>query len=410
MRKTYKPIARTEKAAQIYRKKTLAVTDNLNINHDEDDIEDLDEYWQAAQSVIGNRTIDSLDDTVITEQSDTLFNIKNIRKSLKPENNNLGSNKTRNGATDIKLREDKENQGGEFNMDKDFMVISRNKENANNSDLFELDTRATKKNVNNKENLIEEKIKQNFVLKKTVNSQESVDNDEKSRKEAICIEKMNKENTAHENEVKYEKTHTDLNNRTKEYKNKETNESEDKNKAELSKRRLTLKPGDSDDITELNLSNVSDREAPFDAGSFDIEASDETENNIKNKSNETNSSMLKVKQLSRRKTPKTTKKDPHSIVIENTKQAQKKNKVEPLVCTDSLNTAMINLDYMAYIKNERAANSFSLFVMKGKISIKAANTVKQMKNGEATVIEKGQIYSLDCISEKGASLFVSYVL
>lgn len=80
MKKTFHPLERTEKASQIYKKKTLGFTDNLNIKHDGDDIEDIEEYWNTAVSVIGNNTID---DSIVTEQSDTLFNINNIRKSIK---------------------------------------------------------------------------------------------------------------------------------------------------------------------------------------------------------------------------------------------------------------------------------------------------------------------------------------
>lgn len=109
MKKTFHPLDRTKKASQIFKKKTLGVNDNLNIKHDSDDIENIGDYWDTAVSVIGNNTIDSIDDTIISEnnelrknkdndeanieqnesvfeQSDTLFNINDIRKSIKENN------------------------------------------------------------------------------------------------------------------------------------------------------------------------------------------------------------------------------------------------------------------------------------------------------------------------------------
>ena len=86
MKKTFKPLIRVEKKFQTYRKKTLGVNDNLNIKHDSDELENLQEYWSTAMSVIGESTIETIDDTVATEQSDTLFNINNIRKSIRENN------------------------------------------------------------------------------------------------------------------------------------------------------------------------------------------------------------------------------------------------------------------------------------------------------------------------------------
>ncbi|KAI4291013.1 hypothetical protein PAPHI01_0287 [Pancytospora philotis] len=83
IKKTFKPMARAEKASHMYKKKTLNLTDDLNIKHDADDLENVDEYWDAAASVIGNETVDTLEDTVVTEQSDTLFDLKTIRRSIK---------------------------------------------------------------------------------------------------------------------------------------------------------------------------------------------------------------------------------------------------------------------------------------------------------------------------------------
>ena len=59
----------------------------------------------------------------------------------------------------------------------------------------------------------------------------------------------------------------------------------------------------------------------------------------------------------------------------------------------------------------RAQNGhISLFVIKGKIEISIENKRKLVKNGEATVIGEGQVYSINCLSKNGAKLFLSYAL
>lgn len=96
MKKTYKPVGLQNKQAKTYRKKTLDPRAKLNIMRDADDLENIDDYWRTAESVLKDDTIE-IGETSIhrsdcreypgdggdsSSQSDTLFDIRSIRESL----------------------------------------------------------------------------------------------------------------------------------------------------------------------------------------------------------------------------------------------------------------------------------------------------------------------------------------
>lgn len=96
MAKTYRPGSKPCREAKAYRRKTLDHGAGLNIPRDDDDLENIDEYWKTAESVLKDDSTAEIEETSIyksdteprkggeeaDEQSDTLFDIRAIRESL----------------------------------------------------------------------------------------------------------------------------------------------------------------------------------------------------------------------------------------------------------------------------------------------------------------------------------------
>ncbi|TBU16589.1 hypothetical protein CWI40_030430 [Ordospora colligata] len=85
MRKIYKP---PSKRCKNYRKKTLDPKSRLDIRKDEDDLENIDDYWKTAESVLRDDSATEIEETAVYRSedecthSDTLFDIKGIRERL----------------------------------------------------------------------------------------------------------------------------------------------------------------------------------------------------------------------------------------------------------------------------------------------------------------------------------------
>ncbi|KAI5169734.1 hypothetical protein PAEPH01_0953 [Pancytospora epiphaga] len=330
---------RAERASHVYKKKTLNVNDELNIKHDEDDLENVDEYWTTAVSMIGNQTIDSMDDTVISTQSDTLFNLKNIRQSLK---SNLSK-----GEPTGKAREAKPVSGyGNKVLSKKRLTLKPEEDG----------------------------------------SEEYVD---------ISMEPEQKENKISKAEGKLERGVTC-----------EVIEKKDSEAKEYS----TLQR---DDDIEQSMNYAFDEPDSFLAA--DEAVTPKVEEKITDVSNakHTNNKKEEKEKMARSKlvfSKNKAKKSQESIVVQNIKSVSTLNKIRPLVCTNEINTAIMELDFLAYTNEESSEKAFSIFVLRGNVEIQTKSTTASLKKGEATVVGEGDVYSLSCKSKNGASLFLSYAL
>ncbi len=496
MKKTYKPITRTEKASKIFKKKTLNVTDKFNIKHDEDDIENVDEYWETANSVIGNHTIDSIDGTELQEESDTLFDMKNIKRSINNGINNKKQLKNKKKRLTLKPGSD---DGDEFldisenDRNKDNVIKESNeylnssaketvnsKENLDKSINTNLDSNiSSKDNVNNEEDLqnninnnigsiisgneeidIQNNINNNNIssiisgneeidIQNNINNnnissiisgneeidiQNSINNNNIgsiiSGNEEIDIQNSIDVSTISKND--FPSTRIALTSDEEEFKfvSLKKNNKGDKSRynIELKNPRYNKEVNITNPIKNIRRPNVSENNRGISKNNlFDSKKhmEDDVYDNIIGLNNEfeslsnnfdLNKSSHSNTKVNNRGMPSITNSNSDdeqpidSIVVENARKAGVINKVKPLICTKDINTAIIELDYMALTNEEKAEKSFSIFVIKGKILLKSGNKKCFIKNGEATVISKNQLYSIICETKNGASLFVSYAL
>lgn len=340
MKKTFKPLIRVEKAFQTYRKKTLGVNDNLNIKHDSDEMENLQEYWSTAMSVIGESTIETIDDTVATEQSDTLFNINNIRRSIRENNAEALYKKSIN----------KSKKGDEIK-----------------TDYTEEDT----------ENLTN-------VLEKPSDDSDSRVNLVELEKELVKEGKM--EPTSIKNLSDLESFVVNPTN---------------SNLVNLKVKNVSLKEVDSLKIEHLSEEKQNDRSYELFDDGFEMDPNAHEFNEV--------SSEITLPVETKLKKSKTAS-EPVKFEVSTVSMLDGANTVIPLVCSRSIETGFINLKYLAYIDLYKSKNSFSLFVTKGKLEMVKNGEKKILKKGMMAVIEKGDVYSLACISENGACVVLSFSL
>lgn len=380
MKKTYRPMARTEKASQMFKKKTLNVNDDLNIKHDEDDIENVDAYWSTAMSVIGNSTIDSIDDTVVTEQSDTLFNINSIRKSIRGDYKESAEDLYRECVDESKRKESRSGTRGGAGHENGVEEAASSGQAIPGEDIA---------NSENFENSIKKKVRR-LTLKGDDSSQ---------------IDRRDPE------EEQYPAGFD----------------------ADVPDSNSELRKPDVDFCMEASISS-SEEKMP-DSG-FEIELdnlldySNVKENGVDQKGDKMEESVAELKSLSsflakprssstpqkvenyRVKDHRTTNKarKRERLEIQEIPSITTVNSVKPLVCSSSMDTAVMNLDYLAYVENHETANAFSIYVIKGKAELTVNSGQKVISKGNIAVIEKGDVYSLNCLSRNGALLLLSYVL
>lgn len=366
MRKTYKPLARADKESQVYKRKTLNVNDDLNIKHDEDDIENIDAYWSTAMSVIGNSTIESFEND--KEPSDTLFNIDNIRQSIKNEKKqqvlkDLYRHSVDEGKLIIKESNDM--------VDEKKAKIRRVYTEEDNSSLVRLADPASNEivDISNDFNINESKD----INKLTNNNNEIIDISNDIDQQNI----INKQNFNDGFDIDFpvidSKSETQENS---------TNQIENKETKMVLKTFQTVKSSPIKKTENKSTKNTSLSEVENNtAERTRIEAHKPKKQNVS-----------------------------YKFEVENTVLNKKNNTVVPLLCSSTIDLATMTLDYLAYIENYKTENSFSIFMIKGKIELKINNQIKIVSKGEVSLVEKDMNCGMNCISKNGAVLLLMYAL
>ncbi|ELA41823.1 uncharacterized protein VICG_01175 [Vittaforma corneae ATCC 50505] len=382
MRKTYKPLARAEKASQMFRKKTLNVNDNLNIKHDDDDIENVDEYWSTAVSVIGNSTIDSIDNEKSIEPSDTLFNINTIRKSIQGEGN------IQKIRTSEELAEDLYRQS----VDEGKILQKGLAESSTENSGIESSNRESHTGY------------MKATIKKVVTSEED---------SSLIRLPDGKDNSA------------------------EANNFDGTNSGYIISDGIDMDPGIQNDtasmigqeseIKENSMNRLGIETALKPDVKGDVNMALKSFKTIKTSPKKKSSSTTRQKEVSQKvhsevestssfertrieaHDPKKQKRS-HIFEVENTVLNLNKNTIAPLFCSISVDVATMTLDYLAYVDNYKTENAFSVYIIKGKIELTVNGQTKIAPKGSVSVVERDDVCSVNCISKNGAILLLTYAL
>jgi len=451
MKKTYKPISRTEQASQTFKRKTLNVGDALNVRHDDDNIENIDEYWNTAMSLIGNSTINSFNDTMVTEPSDTLFNIKEIRRSVKmfdiekalePIEMSEEANAEEKEEEDVNVKEgEKENvKEGEKENVRDNETSKNVRDNETSKNLRDNETSKNLRDNETSKNLRDNEVNKNANYERdgkgvnAINSKMEAENktSNETNRKGPKNERSSKTQPEEIKEISFEINEGNL-----------FEESQDSNGGNLSielqeslqnsQQQDSLQQNSQQDSLQQNsqqdsLQQNSQQDSPQDSNETadgDSETGDQNSETKNEKFILENKEMGKVKTFSKSSRPAQNGKEKgrekskghnkesaqnDEIIVEEIQGMEKMNKIYPLVCSESINTAVMNLDFMAYIKDERSDKPFSIYVVKGKVKLRMGKYKEVIGKGNVTVIEKDVNYSMDCVSPNGAVLFLSYAI
>ncbi|ADM11154.1 uncharacterized protein Eint_030080 [Encephalitozoon intestinalis ATCC 50506] len=121
MRKTYESTSRLSKKMKSYKKRILDPGTKLDVVKDDDNLENIDDYWRTAESVLKDDTTIEVDETSVYKsdtggedeneepnaQSDTLFDIKTIRESLSAKNRDVFLSSSRESLETNSILENK---------------------------------------------------------------------------------------------------------------------------------------------------------------------------------------------------------------------------------------------------------------------------------------------------------------
>lgn len=377
MKKTFKPMLRTEKASQIFRKKTLGVNDALNIKHDSDEMENVQDYWSTAMSVIGNSTIESMDETVGTEQSDTLFNINNIRKSIKENNGEAIYKKSieENKKESVIINDGTVISNNEAMMSS--IIDAESFENRSNIHLSDISNDACLMKADTRVNLVE--------LEKKLISQGKIEAPNLIKFSDLSSLTINKDASVEDN--------TQQNNHFLESTNDiKINNETDQNQA----------PSRFKNTNKINNETADNFEMDAQLASFDNMPSHSEVGN-------TSTSLISNK-AKRSKIKNKNKKQPNFEVEAVHDYLDRKNDFVPLICSSEIETGCVNLVHLAFFNSFKSKNACSIYIKMGKIEMTKNGETQLLKRGDIVVVDKDDVYSCSCISKNGACLILTYSL
>lgn len=336
----------------MFRKKTLNVNDDFNIKHDDDDIENVDEYWSTAVSVIDD---DSVSDLLEEEKSsETLFNINNIRKSIQ------GDRKIPEEA--VEASEEIINHESKDELEKDNNLKSNNLKNNNNpGNNTEMDL---------KKAIIKRVFTQEDDSELTrISGNSKYENDEMSKMDDTAISA----------------TCGDFS-------------------IDSAPQTNNFPTFEIDEEIKENLTNKEEKEDnEMVLKSFRNKTSKKKANNDSSHADTLERIPVSAHRPKKQKTS-------YSFEIETTTAVRKNNTVVPLICAPSIDVATMTFDYLAYVDSYKTENAFSIYVLKGKIELAVNDQMKMASKGSVSTVEKGDICSINCISKNGAVLLLTYAL
>ncbi|EOB11498.1 hypothetical protein NBO_1118g0001 [Nosema bombycis CQ1] len=108
MKKTYKPLANQNKTATSFRRKTIDPKIDLGIKKDEDGLENIDDYWRVAESILEADSVSEVDQNPPEVQNEKRFVINSLDSNV--VNDEMSSSV---GFSMISIEEKEEEKGNE---------------------------------------------------------------------------------------------------------------------------------------------------------------------------------------------------------------------------------------------------------------------------------------------------------
>lgn len=361
MRKNFKPYTKQNKIANSFRKKTIDPGVDLNLKKDDDNLENIDDYWNMAEYIIDDSNITQVDNNVPKEAQDLIKKDKQKNKKFVVES--LESSVI-NEVMDIST--DGSKTTGEYNQPNKNPVPS---DNDSEDTLFDINNireslshNAVNKmsNVSNTsgfENNHQEEGTNEILETNTSGVMQKNKQDKKIKKNKKEKVNINKENKSDEEKIK------SLEKKLK-YEKKKI---EDKKKDE----KKTLKEKSIDKLKKNRKSS-------------DVEIENYKGELLMGKNNKIYG-MTKISSF-----------------------FQGKSKLEPLITKKCLESGILFLNPGASILQETADNPFTIFLLKGTIEITLNNEFYKLDRDSCMFIDEGSAYNIIDKSRSGSSIFVTF--
>lgn len=399
MKKTYKPHSKQNKQVNSYRKKTIDPGVDLNLKKDDDNMENIDDYWHMAEYVM--------------DEDKTSNEIKNIPK----EAENL-------------VKKKKDTDKFKKNEDKKQSFFMENMESSVINEVMDISTDGSKLTGDYKETLTKPKSKTLKKSSKQKNEDTSgedtlfdIDNIRESLSHSALKKKS--EQTAQSNTLGLEfnndagslnETSFSSTNKTESTPKKTMKNS---NKEKKSQKKEPMKKGD-------KLKKENDKSDLIKTKKDNVIESIVTKKNAIKKANKNDATKIskkkndEAKPITKKKRSSVTSsydfKGEHLMGKNNklvgltkiTSLFQGRSKLEPLITKKSLESGILFLKSGASIVGEKADVCFTIFILKGTIEISIDNVKFKVGRESCLYVEEGSLYDIIDKSNDGSSLFVTF--
>lgn len=367
MRKTYRPIARAEQAAQVYRKCTLGLNGDLRVHQDPDELENIEEYWDTATNVIANHTLDSIDvapgdSSAVPDEPPVAALAASAPAPLLGAAN--GSAPARHGFGPLVQVHSQETRAAPATA----VPADTSFASAQSDTLFDL------QHIRRSIRASDVAPSKRLTLKPADHAHSALD------------------------------TAADL-------------APADTSFAELDMGADAFS-ADNSGLAAPPAPPAPPSTAESDAPAVAVvfppdETLDETLSVAETPGEESAPAVLQMPRATRvfkkpRRAPTAVQR--RGIECVDSAACAAPNVVAPLVCTDRLDTALMSLDHMAYTRDEVAERPFALFGIRGRVEVRVDGELAVLVRGTTAVVAEGSTYSVTCVSRDGAALFVCYAL
>ncbi|WUR04865.1 cupin-2 domain-containing protein [Vairimorpha necatrix] len=380
MRKNFKPHAKQNKLANSYRKKTIDPGVDLNLKKDDDNLENIDDYWNMAEYVM-NEDQDSTLDQIKDLKKKTLlkdFETRILDDVMEISTDGSKMSTEHKQTQNVSNKQTKENEESEDTL----FDINNIKENLTNtisnnlnisgdvSNTSGFDTNLEIKKINNKQGIMKNK-----VMTKTKKPETKAINKSgaKTTSKPVAKPEPNKKSELSKK--------SELNKKAELSKKAEVNKTTLRNKKLESNKRSEINKKRDDSKLSISVSNLSSSKSP--RKSVDPLSSYKGTSLI-SKSNKIYG-MTKISSL-----------------------YQGKSKLEPLVTKNSLEAGILFLNQGASILKETADNPFTLFLLKGHIEVSINNEVFRLDRDSCMFVDEGKEYNIIDKSKNGSTMFITF--
>ncbi|TBU20960.1 hypothetical protein CWI38_0007p0110 [Hamiltosporidium tvaerminnensis] len=391
MRRTYKPLHRRESKAFALNKKEIQKDFGKFIKLDEDHLENIDEYWKiAAEELEKSSSVDGFSDCNLNEEN----KIKEEETPFEQKEDTIYKSEDSEEITGNDI--EKQDQENEDINDKSINNISFNSNNSSSIVLNDTNLQEMESDLQlaNSSAIPDEKFQNENSENILTTNSEFKENEKnfisKNLQYDLSILETSSETQSEKKDKKIKKSISNFDFTTMKVANFSPNK---KNKSiyNLKDEKTRNKKHKKEKKLSVHDKKTSTHKIKSGKHLFEIPSSN-------------NSSIFEQKEIYSSSFTENSK-----FTVSNIKKLSKRNNtLVPLISTNSLETAIIFMEFGAKIVKEISPQDFSLYIIKGHLKIVNNGIEVDIKKDSICVIERDSVYSVEALGLKGNTFLVSY--